>query len=323
VEELKSKIISGAANAEERLKFYQWLEANPQEKKEFIDIKNLFAAQKATTLKREPEQKRKHFESIWSQVGQKNAFTLWKKVMQYAAFFILFLAVGLLYYNKQTDTETTSTGIVSIVTEKMSTNSFKLADGSTIWMNANSQIDILSQQADEVILKINGQAVFDIRHNEDRTFIVNASDLQIVDRGTKFSVQVMRDSIVKTSLLEGKIEVLLANNERHSLTPGQRFIYSGNGFKVESFNPTSSLSSIMSDEFVYRNTKLTDIANEIEQWYGVQVNFQEEETMNYKFSGTFSKNISIEKFMHMLCYTSNINYKIIEKPNNETIVIIK
>ena len=323
VEDIKAKILAGRADDEERLEYYKRLASDSEEKKAFIDLKNLYAIQMATTKQTTSLEKQKQLKSIWKKIEGKRSPALWMKIVAYAAVCVLFLSIGQIFNTWIQSKDLGGHRIVTISSKAKSINQFELADGSTISLNANSQIKILSERANEVVLDINGEAFFDIIHNENRKFIVNAGDIQIIDRGTKFNVQANDRQFVKASLLEGNIDVVTANNKVHSLVPGQQFVSDQHHVRIEPISGDASVLSWMRSEFIFRNTSLSDIAGEIEQWYGVTVKFDKKEAKDYTFSGTVDKTITLDKLMHMLSYSTSIRYQIIENTDQKTIVLIK
>ena len=63
-----------------------------------------------------------------------------------------------------------------------------LADGSKIFLNANTKLTISLSDAERTANLIFGRANFDIAANGKRPFVVNAGDRQIVSRGSRFDV---------------------------------------------------------------------------------------------------------------------------------------
>src|SRR6185437_16694465 len=76
-----------------------------------------------------------------------------------------------------------------------------LADGSSIELNTSSTI--LIHQDRRAITLVKGEAFFDVRHDADHPFTVDAASQRITDLGTKFVVRNLSDR-VEVALLEGR-----------------------------------------------------------------------------------------------------------------------
>ena len=85
-----------------------------------------------------------------------------------------------------------------------------LEDGSTIWLNSNSEVLIdFSEQTRRVNL-VKGEAHFEVAKDQDRPFEVYASDRLVRAIGTAFSVYRLEDRI-EVLVTEGKVELAIAN----------------------------------------------------------------------------------------------------------------
>jgi transmembrane sensor len=81
-----------------------------------------------------------------------------------------------------------------------------LPDGSVLNLNTDSQVTVHFSRRERVIELERGQAFFQVKHEDARTFRVSASNAQIVDVGTQFDVY-RRSGAVLVSVLEGTAAV--------------------------------------------------------------------------------------------------------------------
>jgi transmembrane sensor len=82
----------------------------------------------------------------------------------------------------------------------------QLEDGSVVHLNAHSRIALnFSAEARDVRL-IEGEALFEVHHDEQRPFRVFTRDAVIRDIGTRFNVYSRSDS-VKVAVIEGSVEL--------------------------------------------------------------------------------------------------------------------
>jgi transmembrane sensor len=87
--------------------------------------------------------------------------------------------------------------------------SVTLADGSTIDLNARSQIRVRFTKRGRNVELIDGQALFTVAHDPSRPFIVTSDDTRVRAVGTQF-VMYRRKTGTTVTVLEGKVSVLPA-----------------------------------------------------------------------------------------------------------------
>ena len=85
-----------------------------------------------------------------------------------------------------------------------------LPDGSTVWLNAASSLKFPASFANlkERKVVLNGEAYFDVYHNAEQPFKVEAAGQIVEDIGTQFNINSYADElVVKTTLVEGSASV--------------------------------------------------------------------------------------------------------------------
>lgn len=99
----------------------------------------------------------------------------------------------------------------------------KLADGTRIELNTNSELRLESDPQKRVVRLLRGEAFFEVHHDADHPFVVLAGGHRIVDLGTKFVVREDKGG-VRVSLVEGsaKLESNAGTGKQHTvvLKPG-------------------------------------------------------------------------------------------------------
>lgn len=131
-------------------------------------------------------------------------------------------------------TSTTSApDVVSYRTETGEQQTFELADGSRITLDAQSDLDVSFSPSLRLVNLHNGRARFEVAHDTTRPFVVQAGEHRARAVGTAFDVRVGQGEL-DILLVEGRLIVERAENATSSaaapvtLTPGQRFtLHSG------------------------------------------------------------------------------------------------
>ena len=195
-------LASGDASAEDRTRFDAWLEAHPSHEEAFGQVirtwdslqllGNRFRA--TTTGDIDPQLVADHFD-VPKAMPRRRERPRWVAV---AAMLVIAIG-GTLFYSIDTSTRyRTEVGERTTVT---------LPDRSTIELNTDTEVRLgYTARARTVELR-RGEAYFDVAHDRDRPFIVEAGRGTIRAIGTGFVVRV-HDDAVRVTVTEGIVEIL-------------------------------------------------------------------------------------------------------------------
>jgi transmembrane sensor len=81
-----------------------------------------------------------------------------------------------------------------------------LSDGSTVVLGARSRVIVKFTERERLVRLTAGEALFEVKHNAARPFVVDAGDTVIRDVGTRFDVN-RTGASVRVAVLEGEVEV--------------------------------------------------------------------------------------------------------------------
>lgn len=219
-----------------------------------------------------------------------------------AAVLILLISVPIVlqtlgWDNSPNRTESTKPVYTTAETEYGQIQRLTLWDGSRIVLGANSSLTFPKNYKDGgVDVKLEGQAYFSVENTageENRKFIVQTSEGEVTVLGTKFNVNT-RSEDTEVVVEEGKVHLSMADTlnaikSTHSYTmkPGEKAVFSPKrkGISVETTDPTL-FTNWRKLEFKFKKTPLKKIANRIKEFYGVEVEFRDDQLKDVKFSGT-------------------------------------
>ena len=222
-----------------------------------------------------------------------------------------------------------------VATRKGSKSKISLPDGTQVWLNADTRLtysnDFMSKQRE---VYLTGEAFFDVAHNEKRPFIIHANRIDIKVLGTAFNVRnYPQDEFVETSLIRGKIEVNFRDrpDEKITLHPNEKLTINNRGIApglkkdhpsvdpaakvtINNLTPLLTDSTVaeiawMSDEFVFTNDTMEQIALELERRYNVTIVFKDEAVKRYRYSAVFGAE-SIDKILDVIVLSRKFNYTI-------------
>jgi ferric-dicitrate binding protein FerR (iron transport regulator) len=197
----------------------------------------------------------------------------------------------------------------------------KLADGTHVWLNADSELRYPVQFTGEnrkVYLK--GEAYFDVAHDNEKAFVVNSYDQEVKVYGTEFCVNAYNEKEIKTVLVEGSVGVRPNPNAKElKLKPGElgfADLQSGE-INIRKVNVRPYIAWKDGD-FVFENESLENIMLRLERWYNVKIFYMNEECKYFRFSGDMKRYTDVRSLLYFIQETSNAKFEI----NNNTIVIM-
>ncbi len=195
-----------------------------------------------------------------------------------------------------------------------------LPDGTKVWMNSDSKLTYpVDFSKKRRLVKLEGEAYFDVVHDENKKFIVNTSTVNVLVHGTSFSVtDYPADSFISVALDKGSVSVE-TSRERDLLTrlvPGQKvqIAKSDISWNVSAFD-AEAYNIWMLNKLQFKGESLYDVFRKIERWYGVKIRL-ENENPSYSYWFTL-KTESLTEMLNLINQITPIDYKI----NGEEVTI--
>jgi transmembrane sensor len=180
--------------------------------------------------------------------------------------------------------DTSSANIEKRVNPKGQKSMLLLADGTKVWLNADSRLnyakDFGTGSTREVYLE--GEAFFDVASNPAKPFLVHTSAISIKVLGTAFNVKSYAiDKTIETTLVHGKVSInKKGSNDQEDgvlvLKPNQRAIYSkkSNTVNVEQVKAERA-TSWRYDKLIFDETPFADALAQLERWYDVSIHVEQ------------------------------------------------
>ena len=157
-----------------------------------------------------------------------------------------------------------------------------LDDGTKVWLNAGSRLAFPSKFDSKVrTVYLEGEAYFEVAHNDQQPFYVNVKDIEIRVLGTKFNVSAYStDALVETVLLEGKVAInetgnLDFLNKEVFLKPNQKASYNKEKKTTLVMNEADADISIawVNGWFSFSQQTLVDVLKKLERYYNVKFEY--------------------------------------------------
>jgi len=199
--------------------------------------------------------------------------------------------------------------------------SMQLADGTRVWLNADSELRYPVQftgKNRKVYLK--GEAYFDVSHDEKKAFIVNSYNQEVKVYGTEFCINAYKQREIKTVLVNGSVGVRAnPTSEEAKLKPGELGLadVQAGTIEIQKVNVRPYIAWKDGD-FVFENESLENIMLRLERWYNVKVFYMNEECKDFRFSGDMKRYSDVSNLLYFIQETSNAKFEI----NKNTIVVM-
>jgi len=165
-----------------------------------------------------------------------------------------------------------------------------LSDGTQIELNTNTVLRVSGTREARQVWLDRGEAFFDVRHDPNRLFVVNAGASRIIDLGTKFSAE-RNGARTEVALLEGRarIESAHAPGRAKVLAPGDVAVATATAVSVtqQSAQDLADRLSWQRGMLVFRHATLADAAAAFNRYNNVKIVIADSGIASLTINGTF------------------------------------
>lgn len=205
----------------------------------------------------------------------------------------------------------TSTAYNTLTTRKGQQYPLRLSDGSLVILDAGSSITYpVTFQDKNRVVKVEGQAWFEIARDTARPFIVQHRNKQVQVYGTHFNVKAYDDEPdLRVTLAEGSIKVSNGTVSQ-MLVPGQQAILSksGDGIRVDANADIEETIAWKNGLFEYKSKDLTHVMRDVARWYDIEVVYDGPKPTD-TFTGGISRAVTLTELLTIL-EMSRIHFKL-------------
>lgn len=238
------------------------------------------------------------------------------RYLRYAAVVIPFVILSYfswMYLNGQNETPVSA--VSNIVVGKGSKTKLELADGTKIWLNAGSELQVDEHfTSGKRLINLVGEAYLEVAKNEKSPFYIETTDVTVKVLGTKFNVNAYRENDkISVSLLEGAVEVISGKLKENSkmLKPNEVLRYEKTTEEVDiESEGVAELITWMRDGLIFDTETFEQIAYTLERHFNVKIQINKEGLKNRRFSGDFVNNETLDKIFSVMSSEGDFKYKI-------------
>lgn len=299
---LLSKYLNGEASPEEAAQVEQWYHSYETQSPIAKGRKSEIAAAVLLNLQEEMQQKA---------TGKTYALTSLSQLGKIAAAVFVVMATGLGYWSfqKKTVVEERFFTLNTSATEK---KIVVFSDGSKVIMAPLAQLVYPQKfnKQDRTIALTEGEAFFNIAHEENRTFIVKTSNqLYTKVLGTSFRIKSFKNqSRISIQVATGKVAVGNTHQVFGTLVKGQEISYD----KVNQSAEIKQTAIPLPVELKFEGIALEDLIAKLEYAYNIHITLASPTLEKLKCTGIFNTKQSPEEILEIICSLHQLKFSVTE-----------
>ncbi len=310
--EILQRYVEGNVSPEEIIAVVDWLDADESHVREFMALHKL----NDISLLNQPDSKvdvqKKKKTITFRQIGYELA--------KIAAILILFWGGTKLY-----ETTSVKENVIAYQTLYVPAGQraeLILPDSTHVWLNARSKLVYpISFGKDIRQVELNGEAYFDVIHNEKQPFVVKTPQMDIQVLGTEFNVTAYSSSSdFEVALLRGRIELSsprLSSNyrmkEKEHIRLQNNKLISKDISDYDYFRWKEGL-------ICFNNESVATIIEKLKLYYDIDIEVYNQKFINSRYTGKFRTKDGIEQVLRVLQIEHKFTYT---KNNDLNLITIK
>jgi ferric-dicitrate binding protein FerR (iron transport regulator) len=313
---LLAKYIFNEAKKHEKEDVEQWSRQKPENKSLLDELKLInYSKSKEMEIK---DTQNVDVDKAWnkfkeritesSEKKSKPVIRLEQRILKYAATVLILIGIGTAGYFIY-DNIFHSQNYITLETQKFETqNDIFLPDGSVVSLNDNSKIYYPKKfDVDERLVKVKGEAFFDIEKDPVKPFIISANKARIEVLGTSFNVRTdLPEDAVEVYVQSGIVEFYKKGNRKESviLNPGYVGILKDNKLIREKNNNVNYLAW-KTGKMLFKENTLENVVNTLNNAYNVHIEIADPEISSLTLSASF-ENEPIQEVLNVISKTFDI-----------------
>lgn len=219
---------------------------------------------------------------------------------------------GILQVNRQRvplSEKTEQKKINQLVVPKGRRTHITFSDGTSMYVNAGTRVIYPSVfDKDKREIRVEGEVYLEVIPDSSRPFIVRTGNFDVKVLGTAFNISAYKtDEAAFVVLVNGKVEIETAGNEKVILKPNQLFNMDAAGIRTEEVD-VSKYICWKENAFLLENDKIGDVLIRLSRYYGITVTC-EEEIYDVAISGKLDLRNDIEDVINLLMQPTYLQYR--------------
>lgn len=190
-----------------------------------------------------------------------------------------------------------------------------LPDSTVVWLNSHAVIRYPQQFSSNLRqVDFSGEALFEVKKDVDKPFVVDVDGLRIKVLGTIFNVHTDEGTgVVETTLLRGSVALFDPKNNREVpeviLKPNQQALFNKKNRQMGVKDVDASFfSTWKSGSFEYNSHTLQEICQSLERAFDVKIQIRSEEMKKVRLTARFNQEESLDDILEILKISAHYTY---------------
>ena len=308
--EILQRYVEGNVNPEEIIAVVDWLDADENNVREFMALHKLNDISLLNQADNRADNQKKKRTVSFRKIGYELA--------KIAAILIIFWGGTKLF-----ETNTTEESIITYQTLYVPAGQraeLILPDSTRVWLNAHSKLIYpVSFGKGNRQVELNGEAYFDVVHNEKQPFIVKTRQMDIQVLGTEFNVT-SYSSDFEVSLLRGCIELSSPNlSSTYRMKEKEHIKLKNNKLIINNITDYDYFRW-KEGHICFNNESVATIIEKLKLYYDINIETHNKKFLNSRYSGKFRTKDGIEQVLKVLQIEHKFSYT---KNNDLNLITIK
>lgn len=305
------RFYEGIASLKERMSVKEWAEASEENAATLRRERKLFDAMILAGQLEEGEvhlQKRRWRNRV---IGE---------LLKMAS--VVAVTAGILLWTL-TGSERHASALTTITVPAGQRANLELPDGSNVWLNAGTRLQYpASFQKGKREVTLDGEAYFEVEHQEECPFIVHTHVMDVEVLGTTFNVEASSArNTFETSLIEGKVKVQSPCDEHLSviLLPAQKTTLSDGRLVVGSIDDYN-VYRWKEGLYCFRDKPFSEIMKDMERYYDLRIDMDASGIADVALTGKFRISDGLDYALRVLQNQVSFTYR---RDKDDNIIYIK
>ncbi len=219
------------------------------------------------------------------------------------------------WLNTSEQTEHTEIAAQEITTDRGQRTNLRLSDGSQVTLNAESRLEIPENYGDPSrTIYLEGEAFFEVEHNEQHPFVVITPRGYVKDLGTQFNIMAYDSSKIEVAVKEGlaslgKLKEGNMQKELVELTPGKLgVIKEVGGLTVSDITDIEEFTGWSEGKLVFRETSFQKVIQRLERWFNIECIVEDAELQKRTLTATYS-DMPLDEVLQVLSVSVRASYE--------------
>lgn len=226
---------------------------------------------------------------------------------------IKFASDGTLTVNSDTidyaDDRQGTLAVNRLVTPKGKRTHMTLADGSSLWVNAGTNVAFPAHfSTDRREIFVEGEVYIDVKRNENAPFFVRTKDFDVQVLGTSFNVSAYpTEESASVVLVKGKVNVENKEHRRVHLSPGQMVsVIDGEPCSPRRVDVSQYISWI-DNMLIYDDRPLSDVFHKLTLYYGKEFKIDSDAAV-MRVTGKLDLKEDLDLVLNTISHSTSIKY---------------